>query len=375
MSSQSSAVTYMHKAPRFGHSNRVGILASSDPDTAMDYAQGLKQFTLFVLVPFVLWGLILLAFKFLYGSKKVGCAAGGQIIDIRSLSKQGVARKTRKQYIIRNWRLQATYQIVAIVIPTLTILLMKGGWTHMNTAFQEVQETLNDVSSWSHRGQRIVRGLQRTKNDLEKNVFVQQAVWIADVNSNRTVFDDWCPHQKNSSLAFLQDSFRVVQDFSLAILEDDYARYVPSDTTGFQSIQDGTTHLENSLDWLMDNQWTFKLVLMILNVINLLLLMVCYIFSKNNIIHPPTRAFTTWLLLPTFLGLTLIFMGITAVAGVATLFNADFCSGGPDGSPQGTFHDAILSLDHGSLDYSRDIDGAMGLVYDSFVYYSNVRRG
>jgi hypothetical protein len=363
----------MHEAPRFGHSNRVGILASSNSEHAMEYANGLKQFTLFVLIPFVLWALILLAFKFLYGSNKVGCAAGGQIIDIRKLSKQGVPRKTRKQYIVRNWRIQATYQIVAIAIPTITVLLMRAGWKHMDTAYQEVQETLNDMESWSYKGHNIVRGLQTTKNELQQHVFVQQAVRISNHNQTTTVFDEWCPHQKNSSLAFLQDSFRQVQTFSLLLLNDDYSRYVPNDTTGFQTIQAVAQHVEASLDWFMDHDWTFKLLLMLLNVINFLLLLICFIFSKNNIIHPPTRAFTTWLLLPTFLVLTLIFMAITAVAGLAALFNADFCSGGEDGSPQGTFHDAILSMEHGSLDYSREIDGAMEVVYDSFVYYSNVR--
>ena len=127
---------------------------------------------------------------------------------------------------------------------------------------------------------------------------------------------------------------------------------------------------------------------MLLNVVNILLVMVVYICSKNNIIHDPTRAFTTYLLLPAFILLTLGLLVLTGVAGIAALFNADFCQGGPGGedydstnnnisnnkSPQGTLRDAILSFEYGTLDTDRQLEGSMALVYDSFAYYSNVSK-
>eukprot|EP00980_Cylindrotheca_fusiformis_P005850 scaffold1228_cov119-Cylindrotheca_fusiformis.AAC.17 len=375
----SPVVKYIHQAPRFGHSNRVGTLLSSTEN--MDYAQGLKQFTLFVVIPFIFWGLILLAFKFLYGKARVGCAAGGQIVDIRTLSKQGVPRKTRKQYIVRNWRVQTTFQIVAVMIPCLTILLMKSpsaGWRHMDTAVQEVQDTLDDMESWSYRGQRIVNGLQRTKQQLEEHVFIQEA--IAAETDNASVFDRWCPHSNNndeSSMTYMRDAFLQVQQYAATMLEnDEFTRYVPEHTNGFDSVLSVTTQIQDALQWFLDHKWVFKMLLMLLNVVNLLLLLVSYLFSKNNIIHEPTRVFTSWLLLPSFCVLTAIVMGVTAMTGVAALFNADFCSGGASGeqggSPQGTFHDAILSLEFGTVAADdSDMDRAVKLVYDSFVYYSN----
>lgn len=360
----------MHEAPRFGHSNRVGIIASINPEDPMEYASGLKQFTLFTLIPFVLWALLLLAFKYLYGARRVGCAAGGQVVDIRKLSKQGVSRKTRRKYIVRNWRVQAMFLVVGLSIPTLTLILMKVGWEHMDTALLDVKETLDDVESWSYNGHNLIEKLKQTERNIREHEFVQQALDLS-LPKEITVFDKWCPIQTNSSLEFLKESFVQVQTFAIH-LEDDYARYVPNDITGFQTIAKITNDIEVSIDGVMNNDWMFKFFLMVLNVINLLMVLVCQVCSRNNIIHPPTRAFTTWLILPAFFVLTAILMTITAVGGIAALFNADFCSGGEEGSPQGTFRDAILSFDHGSLDTTMGPNDSMELVYDSFKYYSGV---
>jgi hypothetical protein len=362
----------MHQAPRFGHSNRLGIIASTNPEDPIEYASGLKQFTLFTLIPFVLWAVLLLAFKYLYGEHKVGCAAGGQVVDIRKLAKRGVSRKTRRKHIVRNWRVQSMFLVVGLTIPTLTLILVKVGWGHMDTAMQDVKETLDDVESWSYNGQHIIERLQRTERNIRQHEFVQQALGLSSPQQN-SVFDEWCPNQRNSSLALLKESFVRVQSFAIH-LEDDYARYVPNDIAGFQTIAEISNDIEASVDGVMDNDWMFKFFLMVLNVINLLMVLVCQVCSRNDIMHPPTRAFTTWLLLPLFFALTTILMAITAVGGVASLFNADFCSGGDEGSPQGTFRDAILSFEHGSLDASIGPNDSMDFVYDSFRYYSGVRK-
>ncbi|CAJ1952020.1 unnamed protein product [Cylindrotheca closterium] len=361
-------ISYMHEAPRFGHSNRLGIIASTNPEDPMEYASGLKQFTLFTLIPFVLWALLLLAFKYLYGAHKVGCAAGGQVVDIRKLAKRGVSRKTRRQHIVRNWRVQAMFLVVGLAIPTLTLILVKVGWGHMDTAMKDVKETLDDVESWSFNGQNIIERLKQTERNIRQHEFVQQALDLSTPKES-TVFDEWCPNQRNSSLALLKESFVQVQSFAIH-LEDEYARYVPNDIAGFQTITEIASDIEGSLNRVMDNDWMFKFFLMVLNVINLLMVLICQVCSRNNIIHPPTRAYTTWLILPVFFVLTTILMAITAVSGIAALFNADFCSGGEEGSPQGTFYDAILSYEHGSLDASIGPDDSMELVYDSFKYYS-----
>lgn len=361
----------VHNTPRFGHSNRVGQLASSQKEIVFDYAGGLKQFTLFVLIPFVLWGLVLLAFKFIYGKERVGCAAGGEILDVRALSKQGVKRKVRRQYIHRSWRVQASFMIAGIFVPTISIILMKLGWPHLETALQEVQDTLSDIESWSYKGNRILTSLLHTQNELQNHVFVKQA-------ENSNVFREWCPRyeesemQSSSSLVFLQTSFDSVQDTTLYLLGE-YNKYVPSGTSGFGKIHEFAEQLDSSIDWFLNNDWKFKLFIMLLNVVSILLVMVVYIFSKNNIIHDPTRAFTTYFLLPALWVLTLCLMLLTGISGIAAVFNADFCQGGNDKSPQGTLKDAILSFEYGILDSNIELQGTMRLVYESFAYYSSVR--
>jgi hypothetical protein len=126
---------------------------------------------------------------------------------------------------------------------------------------------------------------------------------------------------------------------------------------------------------------------MALNVFNVFLVLCCYIFSKHNLIHPPTRFYLTLFVVPLFSVATMLLMMVTASSGVASLMNADFCAGGQGmGSPQGTIRDAIFSYQHGSISSSsssvvfnhdpqtkNDLTGTLDLVYESFSYYANVR--
>jgi hypothetical protein len=268
--------------------------------------------------------------------------------------------------------------MVAIIVPTVSLLLMRVGWPHLDTAFQEVASVLEDVESWSYKGVHIVNHIQKTHQDLQNHSFVQKS------QGSTSIFDEWCPqsatklqNQPTSDLAYLKDSFDQVQHVA-STLETNVESYLPSDPQGFQTLTEISQHTSESINWFLDNEWVFKMFLMVLNVINLLLLLVCYCFSKNNLIHPPTRAFTTWLLLPVFIVLTFILMATTAVAGIATLFNADFCAGGGDleQSPQGTLRDAIFAYQHGSLsslpENQQPLNGSIELAFETFVYYSNV---
>lgn len=368
----------MHRAPRFGHSNRLGILASTNKDEQLEYTSGLKQFTLFCVVPFILWALILVSLKFCYGTHKAGCAAGGGIIDIRALSKQGVSRKKRRTFIVRNWRVQAMFLVVAIMIPTISLLLMKVGWPHLDTAFVQIKELMQDVESWSFKGQLLVKDLQSSFTDLEAHVFLQQA----QRSANESVFDQWCPqtseipkNQTMKDLRFLKTAFDSLQS-SLQQVERKAVAVLPTDMHAFASLQTLSQQTTQTIEWTMQNDWKLKMFLLVLNVITLFLLGIVYFVSRNNIIHPPTRAYTQWFLLPVFTALTVALLVITAVIGIAALVNADFCTGGGDAmaqSPQGTFKDAIRSFQHGSFEEEGELNSHLQLAYDSFSYYSNVR--
>jgi hypothetical protein len=362
----------MHNTPRFGHSNRLGLLTSSNPDDPLDYAQGLKAFSLFIIILFFIWGVVLIAFKLLYGKSKVGCAAGGEVLDMIQLSKASVKRKERKKRIIRSWRVQITFCLVCILIPTLSLMMMESGWKPVNAAWEEVQGIVDDVDALAFRGWGVLNTLKTTKTDLLNNGLVKAATTNRKQDEN--VFATWCPNSLNRTqhLAFLQQAMDVVESNTQELVHG-FEYYVPNNSDAFESITKLTDQVDESIDWFFSHDWIWKLLLMILNVLTVIMLLACYFISKNDIIHVPSRVYLSWLILPLFIVFTIIFLITTTSAGVATLVNSDFCAGGPGpGSPQGAIEDAILSFQHGSLK-RQPLTGQLALVYDSFLYYSNVR--
>jgi hypothetical protein len=361
----------MHQAPRFGHSNRLGLLTSSNPDDPLDYAQGLKAFSLFIVILFFLWGMVLIGFKFIYGKSKVGCAAGGEVLDMIKLSKAGVKRKERKKRIMRSWRVQTTFTLVCILIPMVSLMMMQCGWQSVNTAWEEVQGIVDDVDALAFRGWGVLQTLNTTKVDLLNNGLVMTAT---NRKEHENIFATWCPNSLNRSqhFAFLQQAMDAVQSNTQELVEG-FETYVPDNSGAFEAITQLTEQVDASIDWFFAHDWIWKLLLMILNVLTVIMLMACYFLTKNDVIHEPSRVYLSWLILPLFVVFTVVFLMTTASAGIATMVNADFCAGGPDaGSPQGSIEDAILSFQHGSLE-RQPLTGRLALVYDSFLYYSNVR--
>eukprot|EP00934_Nitzschia_sp_Nitz4_P005002 Nitzschia sp. Nitz4//scaffold159_size51929//23805//26847//NITZ4_006878-RA/size51929-augustus-gene-0.80-mRNA-1//-1//CDS//3329537571//4992//frame0 len=364
----SRCVENMHTAPRFGHSNRLGLLTSSDTDDAMDYAQGLKQFTLFVVVPFVIWGIFLILFKCVYGIPKIGCAAGGEILDMKDLSRKGISRKERKRRVIRSWRVQSTFMVCSVFVPIVSVFMMQSGWGQIQTAWTEVQDMMDDVESLAYRGWHAMDGLYHAQTNLTNNKLVQAVVQ----SDTASIFQSWCPDAANSdSLDLLQDAMDSLQSNTDAVVEF-LNLNLPNSADAFIAVTEATTSVDESIQWFFSHDWVWKMYLMVLNVLNVFMLVYCYAMVKNNVIHPPTRMYLAFFIVPLFTVATFLILMVTASSGVASLVNADFCAGGEaPGSPQGTIEDAILSYQFGTLDRSNAIAGTAGITYLAFDYYAN----
>lgn len=312
-------------------------------------------------------------FKFLYGIPKIGCAAGGEILDMKQLSKKGISRKQRKKRILRSWRLQTTFMISAILIPTASLIMMQNGWGRVTLAWDEVQEVVDDAEAFAFRGWNVLQGLQNSRESLSNNSLVRNVIEHTKTEPSAALFASWCPTAANGGqLEFLNEAIASLEEQtgSLLSLFDDY---VPVNSEAFLTVTEATHSVDESIQWFFDNDWIWKMYIMALNVLNIFLLFCVYIFSKNDIIHLPTIHYLTFLVVPLFSVATGLLLMVTASSGVASLLNADFCAGGSgEGSPQGTIRDAILSYQYGSVSKRNDMTGTMKLVYDSFDFYAEV---
>jgi hypothetical protein len=321
------------------------------------------------MLPFFFWFITLLLLKVAYGIDKVGCAAGGGAIDIAQLSKQSVHRRQRRRRILRSWRLQSTFLIVSVLIPIATVLLVRCGLPQLQLAWGELSDINDDVESLAYRGMEIVGNLRQTRNQLQQMDF-----GIVGNETNETNYS-WCPNLndpgKNSDYWRLEQFDQMLT--SVLSNKEEMVFFLdlhmPVDDSAFTMTTEATQYVDESIKWAYDHDWLLKLFLMALNVVNFLLLAACYILSKNNIIHPPSRYYLAFFLVPIFSVLTGVTVFMTATFGVGALLNSDFCAGGPaPGSPSGAIEDALLLHQFGTLDRSE----GSGLVYESFKYYAGV---
>lgn len=128
---------------RFGHSSNVALLASPSVEQQDDYKRGVQLFCSFLLMILFLWTVILIIFKIM-GPTRVGCAAGGNVLDI-PLLRQQYSRGERKEMEQRSWRLQTTFMSFAILLFVLVGLFLNKGLGSMGTSLSYVYD-VSDVS-------------------------------------------------------------------------------------------------------------------------------------------------------------------------------------------------------------------------------------
>ena len=539
--------------------------------------------------------------------------AGGDIIDMIELSKCGIPRPVRKQYVVRSWRIQSVYMLVAIIVPIMSVVLMEVGWTALEQSVRDIQTLNDDIETITYRGWNAMTNIEQTKehlftnniiqllleynnnnnittaatttdpptgttttnndnenyydseldrkshNDYIRRRFLQQQgikekeeataslsssteeiqtqrptyPWdeifgsssssqqqqegtvsptslssssntplikttttssgssdndgkmsttiftdsdFNDKDSKNTmmmalsekekltddntmssspqtevitttkgsmIIEEWCPNAfqyiNKEELLVWTDSINILND-NTQIMNDVFNMYLgsstgtnnnnnadndfdmspsavvtssstnttthhetSSSTSVFQFVTETTHYIDDTIEWFFNNDWLLKLLLLVLNVVNALLLANVYILSKNNIIHTPTRMYVSYILIPIFVLATLSVLLICTLSGIAVLINVDFCSGGSNnndmrssydgnadggsyGSPQGTIEDVILTLQQKQQhDYNYDsgnaVNGnttstreALDIVYDAVGYFWNVRN-
>jgi hypothetical protein len=335
--------------------------------------------------------------------------------------------------------------ISAILVPVVSVVMMTVGWRTTETAIQEIQDWVGDVETLTYRGWNAFNGLEQSRHSLlnGNNPVVNGILEYYQYNqhlgphnhhdeqfdadslaydlidhrknnsmtttpnpgfsltsdnsstnndSNVIFVDQWCPEASahKEQLQFLIDAMETVQDntqtmaqvFDQFLAPNSTTTTNPLDDSYFRIITDTTSYIDETLQSFLRNDWWLKLVIMVLNVVNFLLLMNVYCLSKHNIIHPPTRMYVAYVLVPLFVVLVLAVWIITCVLGISAIVNADFCAGGPaPGSPQGTVEDALLSVaNYGLLDRtifnttessSTAITHPLSVVYSAIEYYSS----
>jgi hypothetical protein len=351
--------------------------------------------SIFLLTLFVAWTISLLVLKFYYGAGRVGCAAGGEIIDVRQLKKvQHLPKKDRKQRILRNWRAQTACLLACLGLLPVSMVMLQLGLTPFIASLYDIREINDEVDSRAYRGIEIIAQLQETLGNL-------QTIQSSGIFNDHLSLQKICPNHAraarsggnstNSDLNALLHALTATSNKNVTAgiksAESLLQSYDLESVAGtLYQVTNATDSVDDGINSLYSNYWILKLLIVIMDLV-VIFIIVGILFTKDNTDFPAYQRFAALFLLPIFcLALVATVTGTCISVSMAMvnagtwnrchffvrrrggsthrshrvlLLYSDFCAGG-DGvsSPVGTIQQALVengyhhdSIPYQALDY------------------------
>ena len=267
-----------------------------------------------------LWSVVLLVFKYYYRIERVGCASGGDIVDVKEMKRvYNLDKFERKQRIRRNWRVQNTCLITCILILPSTILMINFGLDPFIDSLYDVQQMNDRIDSHAYRGIQTVTQLNDAYNHIQQiqepdvqlfdNNFTNLYVNAACV-SNVTIFSSLVGNLTNlpkAKLPRMNMTMRLKDVFDWNSYQEEVkntiANFSTYDFTGTNSVlyrlTNGTAAVDAGIDTLNGHDWLIRFLVVILDVV-VIFMIVGILFVKDNIDYPAYQSFTSYILLPLF---------------------------------------------------------------------------
>ena len=267
-----------------------------------------------------LWAVVLLVFKYYYRIERVGCASGGDIVDVKEMKRvYNLDKFERKQRIRRNWRVQNTCLITCILILPSTILMINFGLDPFIDSLYDVQQMNDRIDSHAYRGIQTVTQLNDAYNHIQQ--IQEPDVQLFDDNftnlyvnaacvSNVTIFSSLVGNLTNlpkAKLPRMNMTMRLKDVFDWNSYQEEVkntiANFSTYDFTGTNSVlyrlTNGTAAVDAGIDTLNGHDWLIRLLVVILDVV-VIFMIVGILFVKDNIDYPAYQSFTSYILLPLF---------------------------------------------------------------------------
>ena len=289
-----------------------------------------------------IWAVVLLVFKYYYRIERVGCASGGDIVDVKEMKRvYNLDKFERKQRIRRNWRVQNTCLITCILILPSTILMINFGLDPFIDSLYDVQQMNDRIDSHAYRGIQTVtqlndaynhiRQIQEPNVQLFDNNFTNLYVNAACV-SNVTIFSSLVGNLTNlpkAKLPRMNMTMRLNDVFDWNSYQEEVkntiANFSTYDFTGTNSVlyrlTNGTAAVDAGIDTLNGHDWLIRLLVVILDVV-VIFMIVGILFVKDNIDYPAYQSFTSYILLPLFCASLLATLIATYMFTTVAVLNA-----------------------------------------------------
>jgi hypothetical protein len=311
-------VNVVHNFPRFGHGDEISSLASIHRVDSEDYIRGMLSFCCFLLTAIYIWLFVLVILKVAF-PQFVGCAGGGQTLDVARLRKEKLPRAKRRRRIQRAWRVQWAFLVASIMIPVTSLIMTRNGLTPFIHSLDEVGSIADEVKAVAFRGMGIAKSLQSARAGLANSTAAQQLQVPFDVESI-------CPSsaQALNNLSMLAPlSLAMVTKYIEAGLDEvkAFTFYADDARMALARIVHVSEKLSSSVSYAYANDWVLKLFLLTINVVNAFFLVGVFL-SQQDIVSYSYQRFLSYSILPVFVLLLVISAIVACAFGMATMLNA-----------------------------------------------------
>lgn len=267
-------------------------------------------FCVFLSILFIVWGLVLIFLKLRFGVKGVGCAAGGDIVDVAALRANKLSRAQRKKRIVRAWRTQSVFLLATLAVPTFSLLLVNHGLRPFIASLDSLVDVTDKVDSAAFLGIHIVDSVTARYRELVE-------IPIIDIRS-------FCPNAlaPDTVLASL-GAYALPETLQLCLqMIDSFVQdYVTAIRPALTQVTDATRIVDEVIDSVYNHYWILKLLLLVLNVANGFFIF-GVLLSKNGCVYAAFQAMMSYLILPVFALALIASVGLTCATVSLTLVNA-----------------------------------------------------
>jgi hypothetical protein len=290
--------TKIHRAPRFGASDDVSLLATSDADLMFEYIRGVRPERRFapmivvlhsqarltrqvlgvsvLLIIFVfLWLMVLIFFKCVCGRSRPACAAGGGVIDIKQLREvHDLSRSQRKNIIRRQWRIQGLALFTCTLVVPATFVGIRLGLHPFLDALSDIRETNDQIESKAYQGKHIGSQLLAFYHNLTN--LPMKDLPISELCPNQfadrmlvTPIIDFGSLNVTANETKLMENMLEWKDLLLHGLDmvDERFNSIQIPTDALNSVTNATQAIDTGIDFVLENDWYLKMGLLVLDVV------------------------------------------------------------------------------------------------------------
>ena len=248
-----------------------------------------------------------------YGVNRVGCAAGGEVVDVGALRQAKVSRAERKRRIVRAWRLQSVFLVASLLLPTFSFLLVNRGLTPFVASLEGLVDVIDQVDARAFRGIEIADSITAHYRDLRAIPIIDIQSFCPNANAIDVNAIDLLDGLGMYALSETIESMATVDSFVMTYLTDI--------RPGLVQVTDNTRMLDRGIDTVYDSDWFLKLFLVALNVVNGFFIFGVFL-SKISVVYSAFQAMLKYLLIPLFCLLLLGSVAATCAAISMSLTNA-----------------------------------------------------